>query len=53
MGLQVYEVEVRVGRRFGKDRCLAGGIARVGYNHAFRETLPMPQLGFFIGFKTL
>lgn len=49
----VFEVEARVGRRYGKGRCLLGGLARLGWNYGFRETAPMPQLGVFIGFSSL
>lgn len=50
----VIEVEGRVAVRFGKrGRGVFGGMARLGWNVAYGERAPMPQLGLFLGVSTL
>lgn len=50
----VLEVEGRLAVRFGpKRRGLFGGLMRLGWNVAYGEHAPMPQLGLFLGISTL
>lgn len=50
----VIEAEGRVAVRFGpKRRGIFGGVARLGWNVAYGERAPAPQLGLFLGVSTL
>ncbi|HEY0134304.1 MAG TPA: hypothetical protein VGB85_09495 [Nannocystis sp.] len=46
----VVEAETRLGFRFGaRRRGVVAGLARIGWNVAYREQAPMPQLGVVLG----
>lgn len=50
----VMEFEAKLGVRFGpRRRAVVGAMARLGLDFFYRERLPLPQVGLFIGFSLL